>query len=405
MIEPFRTVEGFTITINTTENCNLRCKYCYETNKCNKDISLDTCKKFIDIILETEDPIGILDDVDSSIKDIYNNNLIIDVIGGDSLVNPNLLDNLFSYVYKKLILGDNLASTSQHWRNSFRYSTSTNGTLFNRPEVKDFCEKWSKFFSLGVSIDGCPELHDMNRVYADGRGTIKDILKAWDWYRKWFPIDSQITKSTLSKQSIPYLYDSLKFLHEDLKINHINMNFVMEDVGYDKEDLKIFNSQMEKCVDYIFQHKDSIYWSMIDKSFNEAHAPSEDWYKRGWCGSGMMPALSIDGDIYPCFRWLPVSQNKKLDYSSFIVGNVDKGIYNKDAFKKVRQGSLRCNCSKKEECKTCECESVCAYCIAGCFGEFGDFIRTTHTCDLIKSQVYWAKQYWKEYNNARKENN
>ena len=33
MIENIPNFEGLNCTINTTEDCNLRCKYCYEINK------------------------------------------------------------------------------------------------------------------------------------------------------------------------------------------------------------------------------------------------------------------------------------------------------------------------------------------------------------------------------------
>jgi hypothetical protein len=54
-------------------------------------------------------------------------------------------------------------------------------------------------------------------------------------------------------------------------------------------------------VDYVLDHRHELFWSMIDLAFlsNDKH------YTDVICGSGSMPALSIDGNIYPCFRWLP----------------------------------------------------------------------------------------------------
>ena len=44
-----------TLTFVVTEDCNLRCKYCYITHKSNgKVLKLKTAKKFIDYILETD---------------------------------------------------------------------------------------------------------------------------------------------------------------------------------------------------------------------------------------------------------------------------------------------------------------------------------------------------------------
>ena len=40
-----------TITIQVTENCNLRCTYCYQINKSLSKLKFETAKKFIELIL------------------------------------------------------------------------------------------------------------------------------------------------------------------------------------------------------------------------------------------------------------------------------------------------------------------------------------------------------------------
>ena len=133
---------------------------------------------------------------------------------------------------------------------------------------------------------------------------------------------------------------------------------------------------------------------MIDKPIiDKVSKRTQDYFCKGWCGSGLMPALSIDGDIYPCFRWLPHTQHSKGVMS---VGNVNEGFIHKENFKKVRDGAIRANCTKDSKCLTCECEPVCAYCIGGCYAEYGDFIRTTHICEITKIQVEYARKYWKK---------
>lgn len=106
-------------------------------------------------------------------------------------------------------------------------------------------------------------------------------------------------------------------------------------------------------------------------------------------------ALSIDGNIYPCFRWLPHTQSGKED--AFVCGSADRGMYNKDAFRRVREGAYRASCTKEEKCRTCEYESSCPYCIGGCFAEFGEFRRTTHICRITKIQCAAAEKYWQAY--------
>ena len=59
MIDNQEQFKGLNCTINTTEDCNLRCKYCYETCKTTRKIDIDKCYKFIDLILSTDNFLSI----------------------------------------------------------------------------------------------------------------------------------------------------------------------------------------------------------------------------------------------------------------------------------------------------------------------------------------------------------
>lgn len=397
MINSMKDYEGLTVTINTTEDCNMRCKYCYEINKCAKSIDFDKCKNFIDLIISDDNYLCFTDDEVGS--EIWKKGLIIDFIGGDALMNVDICDKTLTYLVYKL----NTTNTERTklWRSRWRCSISSNGTLFSDSKVRAFLEKWKSNISLGVSIDGCPEIHDKNRIMAyrgsndEEVGSMDIILKYWDWYKKLFPYESLSTKATCSRETIPYLYDSLVFMHEKLGLKYVNQNFIMEDTGCTEKDYKILREQMQKCIDYVYDHRDELYWSMIDKRFlctnYEKNKTDEQYQNRGHCGSGMMPALAIDGKIYPCFRWLPHTQKET---GVMCVGDVVHGFNHSENFKNVRDGAARCKCTKDPKCKDCEFEEACSYCIGGCYAEYGDFTRTTHICEITKIQVEYARKYW-----------
>ena len=107
-----------------------------------------------------------------------------------------------------------------------------------------------------------------------------------------------------------------------------------------------------------------------------------------------MPTCSIDGKIYPCFRWLPHTQTSK---DTMVLGDVEKGV-DKEKAKWVREMSTSENCSN-EECKNCEFESSCVWCVAGSYAEFNEFKRATHLCETTKLQCKWAKNYVKRLAN------
>ncbi len=388
MIKDLVSFEGFNVTFNTNEDCNLKCKYCYEIDKKHRLLKLDDAKRFIDVILSDNDICGLNGTDDEKIT--KSNKIILDFIGGDSLMHPELVDKILEYWVLQTTL------LNHRWRHLWRASISTNGTLFS-PRVKDFIYKWVDNLSVGVSIDGCPEIHDLNRITNDEKGTLDIIKKDWDWFIGLFGENGRQTKATLTKQSIPYLYRSIKYLHEEMGIKYINMNFAFEDTGLDKDDLDEFDRQMGMCVEYILQHKDDLYWSMIRKDVAEATSYKQNIQmlpNTGWCGSGAMPALSVNGDIYPCFRFLPHTQNIVKDYS---VGNIKTGMDKKYRFREIR-GATR-EVISPDKCKECEVESVCAWCIAGGLSETGSLTRQTYICDITKLQVKWAKEYWRRYDN------
>jgi uncharacterized protein len=382
MIPAIKNYEGLNITFQVTEDCNLRCKYCYEVDKKPGDLPFEYAQKFVDIILEDEDPINVKG-TDS--EWIIKQGLILDFIGGDALMVPELVDKILQYYqYRAVSLG-------HKWAYRWRASISSNGTLFEDPKVRDFMMKYKDNLSIGVSVDGCPEIHDKNRIHKDGRGTMKDIQKWWDWYMEWHGADTTNTKATCNKDTIPYLYKSIKFLHEEMRLKHININFIFEDMHLTQDDLNLLDTEMEKSITYILDHRHNLHVSMFDKGFGIGE-PLKDPDK-GWCGSGSMPCLSINGKIYPCFRFSPnTMHNRKLD---FYVGDVWNGLNHKERFEIVRQQTRKK--ISPEKCLNCEVESACAWCIGGAFAEKGEFYRTVNICEVHKLQSKWSRKYWEEY--------
>jgi uncharacterized protein len=381
MITRIEEYAGLNITFQVTEDCNLRCKYCYEVDKKPGNLPFEYAQKFIDIILGDDNPIGVTEKE----KYILRNGLILDFIGGDALMVPELVDKILRYYQCRAI------ALRHRWAYKWRASISTNGTLFAEPKVRDFILKYKDNLSLGVSVDGCPEIHDKNRIWKDGSSTMKDIRKWWGWYMSLYGVDSAATKATCNRETIPYLSKSIKFLHEEMGLQHINMNFIFEDMHLTQDDLDLLDKELEKAVEYILAHRKELYVSMFDKAFGIGE-PMRDPDK-SWCGSGSMPCLSINGKIYPCFRFSPnTMHSRKLD---FYVGDVWNGLNHKERFEMVRQQTRRK--ISPEECLACAMESSCAWCIGGAFAEKGEFYRTVNICEVHKLQSKWSRRYWEEY--------
>ena len=73
------------LTFVVTEDCNLRCKYCYVTHKSKgKVLNLETAKKFIDYLLTSPD----IHQSDSA---------VLDFIGGEPLLEAKLIEDICDY--------------------------------------------------------------------------------------------------------------------------------------------------------------------------------------------------------------------------------------------------------------------------------------------------------------------
>lgn len=377
MLKNLSIYEGMEVTFNITEDCNLRCAYCYELDKTPRDLPIEYARGFIDVLLNDPDPIGVLGTDDEW---MLKKGLCLDFIGGDALMRPKLCRSILEYwMFASEMRG-------HHWAHRWRVSISTNGTLFGESEVQNFLVEFRKNISLGVSVDGCPEVHNLNRS-----NSMSAILKHWGWYMQYCSTTGIVptTKSTLNRVSIPYLYKSLKFLHEELGLRYINQNFIFEPMGETEDDIAELDRQMEKCVAYVLDHRDDLYWGMLESSFQCGTGDLD----KGWCGAGAMPALGINGKIYPCFRFLPhTMRDRTLD---FYVGDVWNGFTHKERFQIVRN-QHRSKISS-QTCLDCKWEKGCAWCIGGAYSEKGQFYRPMNICGVHKVQAKWTEEYWRQY--------
>lgn len=67
-------------TFQVTEDCNLRCTYCYQINKTHNNMTFETAKKYCDLLLEGKAPY-LLDE-----NNEYPKGAIIEFIGGEPLL-------------------------------------------------------------------------------------------------------------------------------------------------------------------------------------------------------------------------------------------------------------------------------------------------------------------------------
>lgn len=175
------------IVLMTTQQCNLRCKYCYEAYKSNSFMEFRTAKRILDNELRN---------MDSYSK------VIIEFIGGEPFL-PQSFD-----LIKKVIEYIEISGLTEN----VSYVTTTNGTLLNS-EIRSFLMRYSDRFALSLSLDGKKKSHDLNRIQTNGLGSY-DLIDL-DFFQKYpIPVTAKITVSPIT---LRYMAEDILFVSEELK--------------------------------------------------------------------------------------------------------------------------------------------------------------------------------------------
>lgn len=372
------------ITFIVTKDCQLACKYCYLVGKNNQGrMTWETAKAAVDFILSHE-------------QDFPEESVIWDFIGGEPLLEIDLIDKLCDYIKFELY------RLNHHWFNSYRFSFTTNGINYHTPKVQNLINKNKEHISIAITIDGTKEKHDLNRIWLtdDGveRGSYDDVVRNIPLWLEQFPKGG--TKVTISSADIPFIKDSVLHLYS-MGIHEVNINVVFENVWNEGDDTK-FENQLIELADAIIDneyYKDyacSFFNDQIGRPLNEL----DD--NRNWCGAGKMLAVDATGNFYPCNRFTQFSLRTK---EAITIGDIKSGI-DKNLLRPFL--TLDRTTQSPQKCIDCEVASGCAW----CQGENYDaadtdtiYQRSTAICKMHKARVRANNYYWnKLYRKLEQEN-
>lgn len=358
------------ITFIVTKDCQLACKYCYLVGKNSKEkMSWEVAKQAIDYILDQE-------------NDMKEESVIWDFIGGEPFLEIDLIDRICDYLKTEMFRREH------HWFNSYRFSFSTNGINYHTDKVQQFIKKNREHLSIGITIDGTEQKHNLNRIYKnDGRGSYDDVVRNIPLWLEQFPETS--TKVTISSEDLPYIKESVLHLY-GLGIHEVHINCVFEDV-WKKGDDQIFETQLTQLADVIIDN--GYYQNYTCSFFSENIGKPMDCIlqNQNWCGAGKMLAVDAKGNFYPCTRFAQYSLRSK---TARIIGNIYDGIDKN----KLRPFLTLDRCTQStQECIDCEVAEGCAW----CQGENYDaadtptiYQRATSICLMHKARVRANNYYW-----------
>lgn len=261
-----------TITLTITENCNLSCIYCYEHNKSVCNMSFSTAKNILDKELKAE---------------VQSENIYIEFFGGEPFLNFELIKKVVDYVLS-------------FYNGKIHFFATTNGTLIHG-EIQEWLIKYHKYVSVGLSLDGNRSAHNINRC-----GSFDNI--DINFFLKYYP--NQTVKMTISEYSLPYLAESISYVHSLGFLLECNLAYMVDWTSADL--IPILVEQLNLLIDYYLVHPNAPKCKMLNFRLELLSTSEEnpDEYLK-YCGVGTrMRCYDINGNAYPCHLFSPLSAGR-----------------------------------------------------------------------------------------------
>jgi uncharacterized protein len=369
------------ITFIVTQQCNLNCTYCYEDHEqhnCGQTMDKETAKKAVDFIFDEEKINGYYD-FNKDAKGV-----ILEFIGGEPLLEIDLIDYIVTYFLKKA------AELDHNWLTDYVITMTSNGVLYNTEKVQNFIRKHKNKVNISISVDGNKELHDSCRVFPDGSGSYDIVEKSVE---TWIQQDSRPqTKMTIAPENIDYLVPAIKNLW-DLGIPGVMANCVYEE-GWTKEHATKLYNKLKQIADYLIDN--NLYNKYYTSLFDEMLGGKVMDATTNYCGAnGEMLAIDTDGSLAPCLRFFQHSLKNQKQKN---IGNIYDGINQDNEFLQ-KLCSITTNSQSPNKCKKCEISQGCGLCLGYNYDHFGDpnkratYICIMHQARVLANTYYWNKLY------------
>lgn len=343
------------VTMLLTNDCNLACSYCFESNK-GKDYMPK--EMALDILKATYNPVDPMVGI-----------FTLNMFGGEPLMNWETFKAVCDYV-----LENNL---------KIRITATTNLTLLT-DEMIDYIDELS--IPVLVSVDGIKEVHDKHRCNSFDK-VIENMKKLIDRDLGYL-IEARMT---VAPDTAKYMYESVKML-VDLGINNI-ANVPASDLEWDAQSIQDYKDNYEKILDMYIDilndetNKRNISLYKVDQALNLALEPIKE--DTSMCNIGNPRWVIVDwkGDIWPCPDY-PTTDN--VDLIAGKIGNFYTGVDETKVDPKPMVATY-----ELERCKGCEAISICK---SGCpyenYTKNGKFNEPTiGYCTLQKAFVEIIKAY------------
>jgi uncharacterized protein len=307
------------IALNVAQVCNLRCSYCYA-----KDGSYGTDKG----LMSEETAYGVIDYFAGQL--LKGDLLNIKFFGGEPLVNFDLISKVVSHCRQ----------ITKKRKIHFKYSVTTNGTLFDKRIVRFL---GTNRFKVTVSIDGNRMFHDAHRKYPDGRGSFREVLKGVKILTRHSPKIELCARVTVCNNSLDFA-QTFKFLRSS-GFHRVHFTPLSSSRGTDWKTMEQGIWKVSRAIEKQSGSSLSNFKSVGNMGYilERIKNSSEVCFP---CGAGR-EYLGIDskGDFYFCHRF---TNNPR-----FFMGNRSRGFKSRTQLKSSSANPTCSRCWARNFCGGC----------------------------------------------------
>ena len=350
------------LTLELTEDCNLRCKYCiYNPSHANfreftkKKMTFETAKKAIDIF---NDHTG------------YDEELYIGFYGGEPLMNYKLLKQCVEYAEESMR------------DKKINFSMTTNATLITK-RVSEFLIDHP--FQITISLDGPEEVHDRNRIFINNKGSyqatmrgIKNLVEVSQEKGVRPPIGFNMVNAGPNIEEnyelMQQLIDSTDWLPPNPPATTTTVDNGPTKIEYvlpqSQEEREILYDTYDPLLKWTRDEKESKEKKLFsDGSLNQGllnvhnriiqNDPVDTCGMNGCCLPGQRRIyVATDGKFYPC---------EKVG-NTYPIGNVDDGFDMEGIHQKYIEDYVD---ESNKVCKNCWAINMCGLCYVNCYDDKG----------------------------------
>jgi len=292
----------------------MTCDYCYDKNKSDSFMDIDTVRKAIDL---------------ASQKSAQTTGIVF--FGGEPLLCKDLIYNTVEYCKWK----------EKRNEGNYQFKMTTNGTLLDM-DFLDFSKRENVLISL--SHDGVQAAHDKHRTINHNEGTFNLLSEKIDMLLSSQPYSFAMMvinpdTAKLFMESVEYLYNK-GFRYIMCTVNYL--------ANWTDKTMHILKNEYKKLSKFYFKkmkQEEKLYLSPFDVKIISHVRRDTFCYERCELGKRQV-SISPDGCIYPCIQF--------VNDEKYCIGDVNRGIDSKkqkELYDSNESGKESCNdCAIKERC-------------------------------------------------------